>query len=198
MVKDPFILHKANKPKPQVVFLSVDELKQLEAYEFSQPRLQLVKDWFVFSCYTGLGYNEIKNLRKQHIVKGFDGELWIEMKREKTQKNISVPLLPKAKVLIDKYADDNSENIFNICSNQRYNSYLKEIASVLGINKRLTTHTARKTFASTVLLYNDVPMEIVSQLLGHSSITITEDSYGKVIHKKFSEQMVKLNDKLNE
>jgi integrase len=73
---------------------------------------------------------------------------------------------------------------------------LKEIAPILGIEKRLTTHTARKIFASTVL-YNDVPMEIVSKLLGHSSITITEDSYGKVVQKKVSEQMVKLNTKLN-
>jgi len=195
LVKDPFVLHKANKPKIQVVFLSTEELETLENHQFTQPRLQQVKDWFVFSCYTGLAYNEIKNLRNQHIVKGFDGMLWIEMKREKTQKNISVPLLPKARELIDKYTDDNSENIFYICSNQRYNSYLKEIASILGINKRLTTHTARKTFASTVLLYNDVPMEIVSQLLGHSSITITEDSYGKVVKKKISEEIFKLKEK---
>lgn len=197
LLKDPFILHKANKPKPQVVFLSVDELKRLENHQFSQSRLQEVKDWFVFSCYAGLAYNEIKHLQKKHIVKGFDGELWIEMVREKTQKNIAVPILPKAKELIGKYVNNNSEEVFNVCSNQRYNSYLKEISSILGITKRLTTHTARKTFASTVLLYNDVPMEIVSQLLGHSSITITEDSYGKVVQKKVSEQMKKLNKKIN-
>jgi len=190
--RDPFMLYKAKSVKIEIVFLSVEELKQLETYEFSQPRLQQVKDWFVFSCYTGLAYNEIKNLRKEHIVIGFDGELWIEIKREKTQKNISVPLLPKAKELIDKYADDNSEVVFKVCSNQRYNSYLKEIASILGISKRLTTHTARKTFASTVLLFNDVPMEIVSQLLGHSSISITEDSYGKVVKKKVSEEIKRL------
>ncbi|MBL4939830.1 MAG: site-specific integrase [Lutibacter sp.] len=195
LAKDPFILHRANKPKVEVVFLTTEELKTLENYEFNQPRLQEVKDWFVFSCYTGLAYNEVKNLKKQHIVKGFDGELWIEMVREKTQKDIAVPLLPKAKKLIDKYADDNSEEVFDVCSNQRYNSYLKEIASILGINKRLTTHTARKTFASTVLLYNDVPMAIVSELLGHSSISITEDSYGKVVKKKVSEEMKKLNNK---
>jgi len=194
--RDPFMLYKAKRVKLEIVFLSVDELKKLETFEFSQPRLQLVKDWFVFSCYTGLAYNEIKNLKKHHISKGFDGGLWIEMLREKTQKNIAVPILPKAQELIDKYFDVNSEVVFDVCSNQRYNSYLKEIASILGINKRLTTHTARKTFASTVLLYNDVPMEIVSQLLGHSSITITEDSYGKVVQRKVSEQMKKLNNKL--
>jgi len=195
--RDPFMMYKAKSVKKEIVFLSVDELKQLEIFEFTQPRLQKVKDWFVFSCYTGLAYNEISKLQKKHIIKGFDGEFWIEMVREKTQKNIAVPILPKALELIDKYADENSEFVFKICSNQRYNSYLKEIAPILGIEKRLTTHTARKTFASTVLLYNDVPMEIVSQLLGHSSITITEDSYGKVVQKKVSEQMVKLNSKLN-
>jgi len=194
--KDPFILYKAKRIKKEIVFLSVDELGLLEKHQFSQPRLQLVKDWFVFSCYTGLAYNEIKNLKKQHIVKGFDGMMWIEMKREKTQKNISIPLLPKARELIDKYANENSEVIFEVLSNQKYNSYLKEIASILGLTKRLTTHTARKTFASTVLLYNDVPMEIVSQLLGHSSISITEDSYGKVVQKKVSEQMSRLNEKM--
>jgi len=194
--KDPFLLYRAKRIKKEIVFLSTEELKTLENHQFTQPRLQEVKDWFVFSCYTGLAYNEIKNLKEQHIVTGFDGELWIDMVREKTQKNIAVPLLPKAKGVIDKYLDSNSENIFNLCSNQRYNSYLKEIASILGINKRLTTHTARKTFASTVLLYNDVPMEVVSQLLGHSSITITEGSYGKVVQKKLSEQMNMLNDKL--
>ena len=108
------------------------------------------------------------------------------MKREKTHKNISIPLLPKARELIDKYVDINSQNIFKVCSNQKYNSFLKEIASIIGIEKRLTTHTARKTFASTVLLYNDVPMEIVSELLGHSSMTITQDSYGKVFQKRIS------------
>ncbi len=154
---NPFLLYKPKRVFKQVVFLSPEELKSLENHEFVQPRLQQVKDWFVFSCYTGLAYNELSRLSKKHIVKGFDGELWIEMIREKTQKNISVPLLPKAKELIDKYVNDNSEKVFDVCSNQRYNSYLKEIASILGINKRLTTHTARKTFASTVLLYNDTP-----------------------------------------
>jgi integrase len=94
--RDPFMMYKAKRGKKEIVFLSVDELRQLETFEFSQPRLQQVKDWFVFSCYTGLAYNEISKLQKKHIAKGFDGELWIEMVREKTQKNISIPLLPKA------------------------------------------------------------------------------------------------------
>ena len=117
------------------------------------------------------------------------------MIREKTQKNLAIPLLPKAIKIIEQHKS-NSENVFNVLSNQRYNAYLKEIAAILGIEKRLTSHVARKTFASTVLLYNDVPMEIVSELLGHSSITITEASYGKIVQKKVSEQMKKLNKKM--
>jgi site-specific recombinase XerD len=194
--KDPFILHKSKRVKNQIVFLTTDELAKLEKHQFAQSRLQSVKDWFVFSCYTGLAYSELNSLSKKHIVKGFDGGMWIEMLREKTQKNISIPLLPIARALIDKYMVDNSEVIFQVLSNQRYNSYLKEIACILGINKRLTTHTARKTFASTVLLYNGVPMEIVSELLGHSSMTVTQESYGKVVQKKVSEEMKRLNKKL--
>lgn len=197
LIRDPFMLYKAKREKKEIVFLSVEELKALENHQFVQSRLQEVKDWFVFSCYTGLAYNEIKKLRKQHIVKGFDDELWIEMKREKTQKNISIPLLPRARIMIDKYYDESSNMVFRVCSNQKYNSYLKEIAIVVGINKKLSTHIARKTFASTVLLYNDVPIEIVSELLGHSSIRVTQESYGKVVQKKVSEQMLKLNNKLN-
>jgi integrase/recombinase XerD len=196
LVKDPFVLHKANKPKIKVVFLSVEELKAFESYRFIHSRLQIVQDCFVFSCYTGLAYNEMKTLSRKHIVKGFDGQLWIEMMREKTQKEIAVPLLPMSKKLINKYISD-TEVIFPLMTNQRYNSYLKEMASLIGIEKRLTTHTARKTFASTVLLYNDVPMEIVSELLGHSSISTTTESYGKIIRKKVSDEVLRLNGRLD-
>lgn len=195
--KDPFMLYKSKRVKKEVVYLSVEELKSLEKKQFSQTRLQQVKDWFVFSCYTGLAYNEIKKLTKQHLVVGFDNQLWIEIIREKTQRKMSVPLLPKAKQLIDKYALDDSDVIFPIISNQRYNSYLKEIASILGIHKRISSHTGRKTFATTVLLYNDVPMEIVSELLGHSSMIITQEHYGKIVQKKVSEEMKRLNEKFN-
>lgn len=119
--RDPFMLYKTKSVKTEIVFLSVDELESLEKHQFSQSRLQLVKDWFVFSCYAGLAYNEIKNLKKQHIIKGFDGLFWIEMKREKTQKNIAIPILFKPQELIDKYADDNSEVVFEVLSNQKYN-----------------------------------------------------------------------------
>ncbi|GAA3632133.1 site-specific integrase [Flavivirga jejuensis] len=190
--KDPFILYKTKTVRTEVVFLSPEELKILEKYIFIQPKLQFIKDLFVFCCYTGLPYRELMNLKQSNIIKGFDGNLWIKMQREKTSKELSIPLLPKALEIIELQRSDKAY-VFPRISNQRYNSYLKEIAGLVNINKRLTTHMARKTFASTVLLYNDVPMEIVSELLGHSSMKITQDSYGKVVQKKVSLEMSRLN-----
>ena len=117
---------------------------------------------------------------------------WIEMTRGKSQREISVPLLKKAQELLDVYSKEDS-----VISNQQYNSYLKVIGTILNLEKNLTTHMARKTFASTVLLYNDVPIEIVSKLLGHSSISVTEECYGKVIKKKVSAEVMKLNSRFN-
>ena len=187
--RDPFMLHKSKSVRTEVVFLSPEELQKFEEYEISQPRLQFIQDLFIFSCYTGLPYNELMHLEQKHIVKGFDGNLWIQMKREKTSKELSIPLLPKAEVILNRY--DGEVFVFPRISNQRYNSYLKEIAAIVGIEKKLTTHMARKTFASTVLLYNDAPMEIVSKL-GHSSMKVTQDSYGKIVEKKISEEMSRL------
>lgn len=193
--KDPFILYKAKKVKKEVIFLTHEELETVEKTQISQPRLALVKDLFVFCCYTGLAYNEMAHLSKQNIQIGFDDVNWIQMKREKTQRQISIPILPKAQEIIEKYSNDNNL-VFTSISNQKFNSYLKEIADITGIEKRLTHHTARKTFASTVLLYNDVPMEIVSELLGHSNMIITQESYGKVVQRKVSEEMKKLKIRL--
>jgi len=189
--KHPFLLHKAKKVIREVTFLTTEELRLLEAFNFSQPRLMRAKHLFVFSCYTGLAYKEVMNLESKHIEKGFDGNLWITMKRQKTSKVITVPLLPQALYILQLYKSSGT-GILPKISNQRYNSYLKEIAAIVGIDKRMTTHMARRTFASTVLLYNDVPMEIVSELLGHSSMKITQDSYGKVVQRKVSQEMERL------
>jgi integrase/recombinase XerD len=190
--KDPFILHKPCRVRKEVIFLSTDELKLLEDYHFTQPRLQLVKDLFIFCCYTGLAYHEMSSLQKEHIIKGFDGNEWIQMKRHKTNKMISVPLLPKAKAILEKY-NEVGDYALPRFSNQKINSYLKEIGAIVGINKSISHHMARKTFASTVLLYNDVPMEIVSELLGHSSMKITQEYYGKVVQKRVSEEMKRVS-----
>lgn len=193
--KNPFIGYKAKRLQKEVIYLTDDELKSLENYDFSQTRLQQVKDLFVFCCYTGLAFKEMSNLKPEHIVKGFDGNEWIRMNREKTSKPLMIPLLPKAIYIISKYQSE--AKLLPIISNQRLNSYLKEIADIVGLKKNLTHHIARKTFASTVLLFNDVPMEIVSELLGHSKISTTQDYYAKIVNKKLSETMIDLTFKLS-
>lgn len=193
--RDPFILHKSKTVRKTVIFLNTEELKTVEETILQQKRLCIIQDLFIFCCYTGLAYNEMSNLEKKHIQIGFDDSNWIQMTREKTQRQISIPILPKAQEIIDKYSTDLSR-IFPPISNQKFNSYLKEIADIIGIQKRLTHHTARKTFASTVLLFNNVPMEIVSELLGHSNMLITQESYGKVVQRKVSDEIKKLKIKI--
>ncbi|WP_338732144.1 site-specific integrase [Mangrovimonas cancribranchiae] len=195
--KDPFLLYKAKRIKKDIVFLDNEELQALENHTFSQERLNRVKNMFLFSCYTGLAYKEVVNLKRKNIVLGFDGNLWIEMTRQKTNKKLSIPLLEQALAIIKLTRQNNSkEEVFSCISNQKYNSYLKEVADIVGIDKRLTTHVARRTFASTVLLFNNVPMEIVSKLLGHSSIKVTQDSYAQVVNKQVSNEFNKLKNKL--
>ncbi|MFD0964291.1 site-specific integrase [Pseudofulvibacter geojedonensis] len=187
LTKDPFILYRPKKYKVKVVYLDTKELKKLEEYSFTQVRLQQVKDMFVFCCYTGLAYAEMTALSKDHIVDEFDGNKWVKMYRKKTNSYVSVPLLPIALGVLYKY-DLELPRI----SNQKFNSYLKEIANIVGIEKKLTHHVARKTFATTVLLYNGVPMEVVSELLGHSKMNVTQKHYGKIVQKKISNEINKL------
>lgn len=194
--KNPFIGYKAKRLQKEVIYLTDDELKSVENYDFYQTRLQQVNDLFVFCCYTGLAFKEMSNLKSEHIINGFDGNKWIKMNREKTSKPLMIPLLPKALYIISKYQSE--EKLLPTISNQRFNSYLKEIADIVGLKKNLTHHIARKTFASTVLLFNDVPMEIVSELLGHSKISTTQDYYAKIVNKKLSETMKNLSQRLNE
>jgi integrase/recombinase XerD len=193
--KEPFMMYKVRRIKKEVVFLSPDELAKLEKYQFAQNRLEQVRDMFVFCCYTGLAFNEMSKLEHKHIVVGFDGNKWIKINREKTKKMVSVPILSQSANIIEKYFSNNNYLLPKI-SNQKFNSFLKEIALVVGIDKKITHHTARKTYASTVLLYNDVPLEIVSELLGHSKISITQEYYGKIVQKKVSEHMSVLAEKL--
>ena len=191
--KDPFLLYRAKSVKKELVFLSVEELKKLEKQTFNIKRIEIIKDCFVFCCYTGLAFKEMVSLRKEHIVKGSKLKVMRGNDREKTQKELSVPLLPKAKKILRKYASD-SDLLLPVTSNARFNAYLKEIADVVGIEKRLTHHVARRTFATTVLLFNNVPMEIVSELLGHSKMATTQQSYGKIVQRKVGEEMKRLRE----
>ena len=195
--KDPFVNFKAQFIKTERGFLSLQELQAVEEKQFTIERLQLVKDLFVFSCYTSLSYIDAINLTEDNISIGIDGELWIYYKREKTTKFIRIPLLPQAIEIIEKYKRKRKskiqESLFPRISNQKLNAYLKEIADLCGIKKNLTFHIARHTFATTVTLSNGMPIETVSKLLGHSRISTTQ-IYAKVIERKVSDDMKKLRE----
>lgn len=197
LTSDPFLLYQKKKYTKEVVFLNSQELKKLETHKFAQERLAAVRDCFIFSCYTGLAYNEAAILRKEHLQIDETGTLWIDMVRQKTQRPINVPMLPQAINLIRKYGYPNNEGLLlPLISNQKINSYLKEIAEIIGFNKVLTHHVARKTFASTVLLSNDIPIEIVSFLLGHSKTTTTEQHYAKVVKESVLRHVTKLSKQI--
>lgn len=171
--KNPFEGHSPKKVYSKIIFLTQEELDKLENHKFQSESLNRVKDCYIFCCYTGLAYKEMFELRKDDLITKPDGITWIYQKREKTEKNFSVPLiLPKALKILSRYNSD-SQFLLPRISNQSFNRLLKEIATTLEIPKNLTHHTARKTFASTVLLNNDIPIEVVSKLLGHSKISTT-------------------------
>ena len=196
--RDPFVDYKPLKERKQLIFLTQEELDKLECYHFSQERLEQVKNIYLFSVYTGLAYNEAVNLLHDHISRGFDGRNWITLTRQKTDREFSIPLLPQAEKLIGILAESKEDDGYVLprISNQKINSYLKEIAEIVGIHKKLTHHTARKTFASTVLLYHDVPIEVVSMLLGHSDIAVTQKSYAQVVNRNISNNMNLLEKRL--
>ena len=193
---NPFKNYKIRQQKVETDFLTKIELDLIEKKTFDSEKLNKVQDIFVFCCYTGLAYVDVMNLNEENIIKGVDGEDWIKISRKKTNTLVNTPLLPKAKQILFKYCDDDHSNtIFPVFSNQKMNSYLKEIAKLCGIKKNLTTHIARHTFATTVTLSNGVPVETVSKMLGHTKITTTQ-IYARVLEKKIGEDMALLKAKL--
>ena len=194
--KNPFEEHSPKKVYSKIVFLTQEELDKLENYTFQSDPLNRVKNCYIFCCYTGLAYREMFELRKDDLITKPDGITWIYQKREKTERTFSVPLiLPKALEVMQAYSSE-SEYLLPRISNQSFNRILKEIAITLEISKNLTHHTARKTFASTVLLNNDIPIEVVSKLLGHSKISTTQEYYAELMPEKLSENLKKLKDRL--
>lgn len=180
---------------PERDILTVDELRTMYSKEFSIPRLEEARDAYLFMALTGFAYKDVLLLTRDHLVKFFDGEDWIVKNREKTWCRENVPLLPVAKEILKKYENHPccvaNNVLLPIKSNQRFNGYLKEIADICGINKNLTTHTARHTFATTVTLANGVPLETVSAMLGHKSIRTTQ-IYAKIVASKVSQDMKSL------
>ncbi|WP_275314911.1 site-specific integrase [Tenacibaculum bernardetii] len=197
--KDPFIKFKPTYIKNEREFLREDELQKIIERKFDIERLILVKDLFIFSCYTGLSYIDVMQLNEDNISLGIDGGKWIITNRQKTHNKVKIPLLPIAEILIKKYKGHiktkKTKTLFPNISNQKLNSYLKEIADLSGIKKNLTFHIARHTFATTITLSNGVPIETVSKLLGHTKIATTQ-IYAKVIERKVSDDMASLRSKL--
>ncbi len=200
ITKNPFDRFTVTYKKVDRGYLREQELQLIMDKEFSIERLSFVRDLFVFSCYTGLSYVDVYNLEQDNIVLGIDGEKWIFTKRQKTDITLQIPLLPIAAEIVNKYKNNykalNTNKIFPLISNQKVNSYLKEIADICGINKNLTFHLARHTFATTVTLGNGVPIETVSKILGHTKISTTQ-VYARVLQNKISDDMSKLKNKLN-
>ena len=199
MDKDPFDRFELKFQRVDRGHLTKEELAAIEEKKFSLPRMQLVKDLFVFSCYTGLAYIDLMMLTRADIGLGIDGGTWIKSSRQKSDISFTVPLLVKAQEILKKYEGDpraiSNGTAFPSISNQKLNSYLKELADICGINKNFTFHLARHTFATTVTLSNGVPIETVSKMLGHTKITTTQ-IYAKVVEQKISEDMFKLSQRL--
>jgi site-specific recombinase XerD len=197
--KNPFTAYKGKTRTVDRFYLTKEELSQIAQREFVSERLGQVRDVFIFCCFTGLAYVDVLQLRPENIRKGIDGDRWIFTTRQKTKTRSSVPLLPTATVIIDRYSNNkvciNRGSLLPVPSNQKMNEYLKEIADVCGIDKKLTSHIARHTFATTVTLLNGVPIESVSKMLGHTNIRTTQH-YAKILDSKVSEDMAMLKKKL--
>ncbi len=198
--KDPFLNWKAKFKTVDREFLTEQEIQDLISKELHTSRLDQVKDIFLFCCFTGLAYADVKKLSQDNLVLGIDGETWIKINRTKTNSSSNLPILPTAKMIITKYKDHltvSKENkLLPVLSNQKMNAYLKEIADLCGIKKNLTFHLARHTFATTITLSNGVPIESVSKMLGHKSLRTTQH-YAKILDQKVSEDMQVLKSKMN-
>lgn len=193
--RDPFHAYKMSKREVDRTALTAEELSKISKKKFDHERLGQVRDIFLFCCYTGLAYIDVYKMSRSEIITGIDGEKWLVIKRQKTDSPSRIPLLPQALSILKKYDKDPQCEIkgqlLPVLSNQKMNSYLKEIAVLCRINKVITFHLARHTFATTVTLTNGVPMESVSKMLGHRNLKTTQQ-YAKIVDVKVSEDMKKL------
>ena len=197
--KDPFVNYKLKLERKERCYLTQRELNRIEETHFTSKGYERVRDCFLFACYTGLSYVDLKALRKDQLIPASNGRLWIYTKREKTNESVRVPLLPQALALMKKYTKDEelevSGKLMPLYSNQKVNKYLKKIIEVCQIHKHVTFHVARHTFATTVTLSNGVPIETVSKLLGHTQLQTTQ-IYARVLQKKVGDDMDALMRKL--
>lgn len=197
--KDPFAAYKSKLDEVMPAFLTVQELQAISGKQFVSERINQVRDIFLFSCYTGLAYADVKKLKRSEIVTGFDSQQWVSTSRQKTDTASKIPLLPVALEIMNRYENHPQcgyeGKLLPVLSNQKMNGYLKEIGDICGITKPFTYHTARHTFATTVTLSNGVPIESVSKMLGHKNIKTTQH-YARILDSKVSEDMNLLRQKM--
>jgi len=194
---DPFATIKFHFDEVDMDFLTEEELDTVLKKQFTIERIQQVKDVYLFCCFTGLAFVDVKNLSYSEI-EDINGKLWIKKRRQKTKNWCNIPLLEPAVQIMNKYKNHpvciKNNRVLPVLTNQKMNAYLKEIADLCGIDKKLSTHTARHTFATTVTLSNHVSIEVVSKMLGHSSINMTK-KYARVVDDLISKDMMKIQDK---
>lgn len=188
---NPVNVYKVEREPVDIDFLDEEELRKIINFDTPLPRLERAKDMFLFGCFTGLSYIDIKTLTPEHFEKDNAGRIWIKKRRVKTGILSRIPLLPIAKLILDKYKG--GDKLLPIQDPADINKYLKDIAILCGINKRICFHTSRHTFASTVTLANNISLEVVSKMLGHTNTRMTAH-YAKLIDKCIGEQMDKLMD----
>lgn len=199
--QDPFAKFKPKFIRKERGFLTETELAVIENKEIQNASLRTVRDLFIFSCYTGLAFADAYNLKADDMNRGIDGEMWLTISRQKTNVKAQIPLLPKALEIIQRYKDHPKAKahgtLLPMLTNQRFNSYLKEIADICNITKNLTHHLARHTFATTVCLQNGISLEATAGMMGHAS-TRTTQIYGKILPKRISAEMQILKNKMND
>ncbi|TLX71392.1 site-specific integrase [Labilibacter sediminis] len=195
--KDPFATIKFKLKPVDAVYLTKDELSTLINKEISIERLRQVRDVFVFCCFTGLAFSDAKSLKREHITTDSNGITWIHKKRKKTDQMSTIFVIEAAKKLMTKYENNPELNekgtVLPVLSNQKMNAFLKEIGIICGIDKSISTHTARHTFATTVALENNMPLEVVSKTLGHSSTKMTQ-RYARTTEALIQKNMEKIKD----
>jgi len=198
---NPFEKFSCNYVNPSRSYLTNEEISTLNNKALPIKRLERVRDVFIFQIHTGLSYIDMAELTNDSIEIGINGGSWIVIDRQKTGIRSSIPILPQAQKILDKYKNDpaciSDHKLLPVCTNQRMNGYLKEIATICEINKNLTTHLARHTFATTITLSNGVPIETVSKMLGHSDLKTTQ-IYSKVVDRKIADDMKSLIEKKEE
>lgn len=196
MDRNPFIAFKAPYKLKEKVFLNEAELALLKAKKFHLERLSLVRDLFLFQCYTGLAFSDMANLKGRDVTIGIDGNPWIITYRQKTNIRCSIPLLPPALRILDqynpRYKQELDKQLLPMYSNQKYNSYLKEIADFCGIVKELSSHAGRRTFATTVALANGISIETIRSVIGHTQTSKITYQYAAVTDMKVSVEMERL------